>query len=171
MSILFIIALVCWFLAAIPLPRTSPVHLGWLGMFFYGLSMFIKWTVKCFFNDPYKCSFKDLVAAVSFGSFLIFCWKALNSSQVLGLVKVLTSLIGIILGGYFVQEGAAMYFQRSQDTSTTQKTLWNRKNVVNVSPVSDPVQAEEVTFSFRYPLFYWVSCLNSDTTLLKINPI
>jgi hypothetical protein len=39
--ILLIIALICWFLAAVPLPWASPVQLGWLGMFFYGLTLLI----------------------------------------------------------------------------------------------------------------------------------
>lgn len=39
--ILLIIALVCWFLAAIPLPFANPIQLGWLGMFFYGLTILI----------------------------------------------------------------------------------------------------------------------------------
>lgn len=39
--ILLIVAIVCWFLAAIPLPWASPVQLGWLGMFFFGLSLVI----------------------------------------------------------------------------------------------------------------------------------
>jgi hypothetical protein len=39
--ILLIIALVCWFLAAIPLPWTNPIQLGWLGMFFYGLTLLV----------------------------------------------------------------------------------------------------------------------------------
>jgi hypothetical protein len=39
--ILLIVAVVCWFLAAIPLPFASPIQLGWLGMFFYGLSLII----------------------------------------------------------------------------------------------------------------------------------
>ena len=38
MSILFIIALVCLFLAAIPIPWASPINLFALGMFFWGLS-------------------------------------------------------------------------------------------------------------------------------------
>jgi hypothetical protein len=32
--ILLIIAVVCWFAAALPLPVSSPVQLGWLGLFF-----------------------------------------------------------------------------------------------------------------------------------------
>ena len=39
--ILMIIALVCLFLAAIPLPFANPIQLGWLGMFFWGLSLVI----------------------------------------------------------------------------------------------------------------------------------
>jgi hypothetical protein len=42
MSILLIIALICWFLAAVPLPFASPIQLGWLGMFFWGLSQIIR---------------------------------------------------------------------------------------------------------------------------------
>jgi hypothetical protein len=40
--ILMVVAIVCWFLAAIPLPWANPVQLGWLGMFFAGLSFVIK---------------------------------------------------------------------------------------------------------------------------------
>jgi hypothetical protein len=40
--ILLIIAIVCWFLAAVPLPVASPIQLGWLGLFFYGLSQVIR---------------------------------------------------------------------------------------------------------------------------------
>ena len=42
--ILLIIALICWFLAAIQgfIPQTSPIALGWLGMFFYGLTLLIR---------------------------------------------------------------------------------------------------------------------------------
>jgi hypothetical protein len=40
-TILLIIALVCWFLAAVPMPWQSPVQLGWLGMFFWGLTMLV----------------------------------------------------------------------------------------------------------------------------------
>lgn len=39
--ILLIIALICWFLAAIPLPWSNPVQLGWLGLFFYGLTLLV----------------------------------------------------------------------------------------------------------------------------------
>lgn len=39
--ILLIIALFCWFFAAVPIPWASPVQLGWLGLFFYGLSILI----------------------------------------------------------------------------------------------------------------------------------
>lgn len=40
--ILIILAVICWFLATISFPKTSPVSLGWLGMFFFGLSLLIK---------------------------------------------------------------------------------------------------------------------------------
>lgn len=39
--ILMFIALICLFLAAIPLPFQNPIQLGWLGMFFWGLSLII----------------------------------------------------------------------------------------------------------------------------------
>lgn len=39
--ILLIIALILWFLAAMPLPKPSPVALGWMGMFFFGLHLLI----------------------------------------------------------------------------------------------------------------------------------
>ena len=38
--ILLVLALICWFLAALNIP--SRVNLGWLGMFVYGLSMILK---------------------------------------------------------------------------------------------------------------------------------
>lgn len=43
-TILLIIALICWFLAAIStfLPANNPVQLGWLGLFFWGLSQLIR---------------------------------------------------------------------------------------------------------------------------------
>jgi hypothetical protein len=41
-TILLIIALILWFVAAIPLPFNSPVQLGWLGLFFWGLSQLIR---------------------------------------------------------------------------------------------------------------------------------
>ena len=41
MSILLIIAIICWFLAAINVP-SGPVSLGWMGVFIYGLSMILK---------------------------------------------------------------------------------------------------------------------------------
>jgi hypothetical protein len=36
-----IIATICWFLAAYP-PWNARVGIGWLGLFFYGLSILIK---------------------------------------------------------------------------------------------------------------------------------
>lgn len=41
-TILFVVALICWFLAAVPLPWANPVQLGWLGMFFWGLSQLVR---------------------------------------------------------------------------------------------------------------------------------
>ena len=40
--VLLIVALICWFIASIPLPFASPVKLGWLGMFFWGLSQLVR---------------------------------------------------------------------------------------------------------------------------------
>jgi len=98
-----------------------------------------------FFNQPYKFSFKDMVALMFIGAFLFFCLKALHDNQVLELVKTLVSLIGIILGGYFVQEGASMYFTRNLGTNTTQQQYYGTEKVAAVSsvPVSDPVQVEQ----------------------------
>jgi hypothetical protein len=39
--VMLVIATILWFLAAIPFPFNNPVSLGWLGMFFYGLSLLI----------------------------------------------------------------------------------------------------------------------------------
>ncbi|MGB9825557.1 MAG: hypothetical protein ACPLRU_02680, partial [Desulfofundulus sp.] len=42
------------------------------------------------------------------------CYRALGNRDALAVVQALVPLIGIILGGYFVQESAAMWFYRSQ---------------------------------------------------------
>lgn len=39
--VLLILAVVLWFLAAINWPP-APISLGWLGMFFYGLSLLFR---------------------------------------------------------------------------------------------------------------------------------
>lgn len=39
--ILMLIAVILFFLAAIPLPWQSPVSIGWLGMFFFALTFLI----------------------------------------------------------------------------------------------------------------------------------
>lgn len=38
--ILLLVAVICWFLAAISVP-SGRVSLGWLGMFFFGLSLLV----------------------------------------------------------------------------------------------------------------------------------
>ncbi|HHY67366.1 MAG TPA: hypothetical protein GX517_09255 [Alicyclobacillus sp.] len=48
------------------------------------------------------------------GTFLYFCWRAVGNRDALAVVQTLVPLVGIILGGYFVQESAAMWFMRSQ---------------------------------------------------------
>jgi hypothetical protein len=40
-TILLLIAIICWFIAATGIP-TGPVSVGWLGLFFYGLSLLIR---------------------------------------------------------------------------------------------------------------------------------
>ena len=41
-AILLIIALICWFVAAVwQTSWPSPVQLGWLGLFFYGLHVLV----------------------------------------------------------------------------------------------------------------------------------
>lgn len=40
--ILLIIAIICWFIAAIPLPWANPVNMTALGLFFYGLSLLVR---------------------------------------------------------------------------------------------------------------------------------
>jgi len=70
--------------------------------------------LKGFFSRPLEISFKDVLAIAFSGTFLYFCWKAIDSKDALAVVQVLVPLLGIILGGYFVQESAALWFQRSQ---------------------------------------------------------
>lgn len=77
--------------------------------------------MKNFFSRPYEFSFKDLLAVGFSGTFLFFCWRALNNKDALAVVQTLVPLLGIILGGYFVQESAAMWFQRSQGINPYQQ--------------------------------------------------
>lgn len=39
-TILLVLAIICWFIAAVPIP-TGPVSVGWLGMVFWGVSMLV----------------------------------------------------------------------------------------------------------------------------------
>ncbi|MGB9846560.1 MAG: hypothetical protein ACPLRH_03530 [Desulfotomaculales bacterium] len=77
--------------------------------------------MKDFFSRPYEFSFKDLLAAVFCGTFLYFGWQALRSEQALAVVNAFIPLIGIILGGYFVQEASSIWFNRSQQTRIIQQ--------------------------------------------------
>jgi hypothetical protein len=72
--------------------------------------------MKNFFSRPYEFSFKDLLAIGFSGTFLFFCWRALESESALAVVQTLVPLLGIILGGYFVQEASSIWFNRSQQT-------------------------------------------------------
>lgn len=70
--------------------------------------------MKNFFSRPYEFSFKDLLAVGFSGTFLFFAWKALGSKDALAVVQTLIPLMGIILGGYFVQEASSIWLNRSQ---------------------------------------------------------
>jgi len=67
-----------------------------------------------FWSRPNELSFKDVLAVMFSGTFLFFAWEAVKNKEALAVVQALVPLIGIILGGYFVQESAAMWFMRSQ---------------------------------------------------------
>lgn len=41
-TLLLIVAIILWLLAAINQPKQSYLSLGWLGMFFYGLYLIIR---------------------------------------------------------------------------------------------------------------------------------
>ena len=86
--------------------------------------------MKDFFNQPNAFSFKDLLAMIFSGSFLYYCYCALVSVQALELVKVMTPLIGIILGGYFVQESARTYFERAQREPRVSKDNTDWRSIV-----------------------------------------
>lgn len=75
-----------------------------------------------FWGRPFEISFKDVLAIVFSGTFLYFCYAALHSKDALALVQTLIPPISIILGGYFVQESAAIWFQRSQGVSPYQQS-------------------------------------------------
>jgi hypothetical protein len=78
--------------------------------------------LKNFFSRPYEFSFKDLLAAVFCGVFLYFGWQALKSESALAVVQTLVPLLGIILGGYFVQESATIWLNRSQERQVQSAT-------------------------------------------------
>jgi len=67
-----------------------------------------------FWSRPFELSFKDVLATIFSSTFLFFSWKALGDHDALAVVQALVPLIGIILGGYFVQESAAIWLMRSQ---------------------------------------------------------
>ncbi len=67
-----------------------------------------------FWSRPFELSFKDVLAIAFSSTFLYFCWHAMSSKDALAVVQTLIPLMGIILGGYFVQESATIWFQRSQ---------------------------------------------------------
>lgn len=70
--------------------------------------------MRDFFSRPHEFSFKDLLAVGFSGTFLFFCYRALSSKDALAVVQTLVPLLGIILGGYFVQESATIWFNRTQ---------------------------------------------------------
>ena len=71
-------------------------------------------SMKDFFSRPFEFSFKDLLAISFSGTFLYLSWQALNNENALAVVQTLIPVISIILGGYFVQESATIWFNRSQ---------------------------------------------------------
>lgn len=73
-----------------------------------------------FWSRPLEISFKDVLAIAFSGTFLYFCWKAMSSKDALAVVQTLIPLMGIILGGYFVQESATIWFNRSQNVPQEQ---------------------------------------------------
>jgi len=75
----------------------------------------IKENTKGFFNQPWQISFKDILAIAFSSTFLFVCVLAcFGKDNALAVLQALVPVIGIVLGGYFLQEGAAMYFMRSQ---------------------------------------------------------
>lgn len=94
--------------------------------------------MKGFFSRPYEFSFKDLLVAVFCGTFLYFGWQALKSEQALAVVNAFVPLVGIIMGGYFVQETSTIWFNRSQGitlpTSYYQPPVINQEGSDKVDP-------------------------------------
>ena len=89
------------------------------------------------FNNPWQFSFKGVLAIMFTGTFLYFCYRALINKDALALVQTMIPLIGIILGGYFVQEGAAMWLTRSQGQATGYGATYN-STAYTTTTVSDP---------------------------------
>ena len=76
--------------------------------------------MKDFFNRPWNFSFKDILAIAFSSIFLFVCILAcFRKDNALSVLQTLVPVIGIVLGGYFLQEGAAMYFLRSQGYSSS----------------------------------------------------
>lgn len=67
-----------------------------------------------FWSRPLDLSFKDVLAITFSGTFLYFAWHAMSNKDALAVVQTLVPLVGIILGGYFVQESATIWLNRSQ---------------------------------------------------------
>jgi len=70
-----------------------------------------------FWSRPLELSFKDVLAVAFSGTFLFFCWRATGNKDALAVVQTLVPLLGIILGGYFVQESATIWLSRTQSTN------------------------------------------------------
>jgi len=90
--------------------------------------------MKDFFSRPYEFSFKDFLAAIFCGVFLYFGWQALSSEQALAVVQAFVPLVGIILGGYFVQESATIWFNRTQSKNVSNGQPFERSEYYHDSP-------------------------------------
>jgi hypothetical protein len=67
-----------------------------------------------FFNRADRFSFKDAIALVFVGLYGYTAIRAMSDPYPLEILKVMTAPVGIILGGYFVQESASYWMRRSQ---------------------------------------------------------
>jgi uncharacterized membrane protein YoaK (UPF0700 family) len=70
----------------------------------------VKKGMSKFFDNPYRFSFKDLIAIIFVGLFIYVTIKALGDKQALEVMQVLIPIIMVILGGYFVHENVSAYF-------------------------------------------------------------
>jgi len=71
--------------------------------------------MRGFFSRPEEFSFKDMLAILFTAGFFYVCFRAITEPQALELVRSITYLIAIILGGYFGQEMVSVWADKPRN--------------------------------------------------------